>query len=219
MRVWAANLGRGVTAATFERELVRLLAAAGPRAFLFLQEIDEADAPEEHRILSRLTRDTHTIVGGQTAVPILVPRDVPIVKSNVTLASRGLAKVTPHRVVTECTIRLPGVRATLLNTHLPLARPSTVTRRAQVRATLRRRATTARERDEAVVWAADTNTRTRFPRMAPGEVNVINAGIDKIRAAAPRGRRVVVADRRTLELHIDRHNGHGARVWFAKKGN
>lgn len=213
MILWQANLGRGVSTDEFRRNLRRVLNAGGPRAVFCFQEIDEADGPEEMDILSELTDHTHHIFGMGTAVPILVPHHLTANTWRVSPACKGLAKYTPNRVVTEVVISIgENLRPTILNTHLPLNRPATFTRRREVRKTLRRRAS-ARQATGGI-WVADTNTHIGWPRIAKGERSVINAGIDKAKAWAPPGRKVVVTARRTVNLTIDGHNAHGARIMW-----
>lgn len=218
MILWQANLGRGVSPDKFERNLSRVLHAGGHRAVYAFQEIDEADDPNEMLILRRLTDHTHRIVGSNTAVPILVPRHLPLVGTQQTLACKGLAKYTPNRIVNEALVQLgPNLQVAILNTHLPLNRPATASRRRDVRETLRRR---ARARVEmAGVWVADTNTRHGWPSIVHDEESVIDAGIDKAKAWAPRGRHVIsVTERRNVKLEvdlsIDNHDAHGARIWW-----
>ena len=213
MYLWQANLGRGVSTDEFRRNLRRVLNAGGPRAVFCFQEIDEADGPEEMLILWALAHRTHVIIGQQTAVPILVPHHLATGAWKVSPACKGLAKYTPNRVITEATVRLGlDLYPRILNTHLPLNRPATFTRRREVRKTLRRRAS-ARQATGGI-WVADTNTHIGWPRIAKGERSVINAGIDKAKAWAPPGRKVVVTDRRTVQLTIDGHNAHGARIMW-----
>lgn len=213
MILWQANLGRGVSAAEFTDNLDRVLDAAGARAVICLQEIDEADAPAEALILWARSRKTHYIIGRRTAVPILVPKHLRLFSALVTPACKGLAKFTPNRVVNEAVIQLgPNLAVGVLNTHLPLNRPQTITRRREVRRALRQRARS----HEAGIWVADTNTRVGWPTIAPGEKSVISAGIDKAKAWAPDDRKVVVEWRRTVPLTIDGHDAHGARLWWER---
>lgn len=211
-----ANLGRGVSTEEFRRNMRRVLNAGGDRAVFAFQEIDEADAPEEMDYLTDLTRKTHRIVGGRTAVPILVPRHFGIEGELVTPASKGLAKFTPNRPITEAHIRIgPNLSPVILNGHMPIDRPQTQSRRADFRKALRSRANTNLE--HGGLWVADTNTKRGWPRIAEGERIVTNAGIDKAKAWAPLGREVVVTDRRTIPLSIDGHDGYVARVrWVLK---
>jgi hypothetical protein len=214
MILWQANLGRGVSEAEFLRNLRRVLDAAGPRAVICLQEIDEADRPDEMAAVVELARDTHRIVGRHTAVPILVPRHLSVVRTLQTPACKGLALFTPNRIINEAVIEVgPNLTVAVLNTHVPLLRPQTLLRRRQVRRALRRR-TRAHEHG---AWFADTNTRRGWPRMALRERRVIEAGIDKAKAWAGPGRRVTVTWQRTVALTIDKHDAHGARVMWEPK--
>ena len=81
-----------------------------------------------------------------------------------------------------------------------------------------RRALRQRAQDhEAGAWVADTNTRRGWPTIVEGERTVINAGIDKTKAWAPEGRKVVVEWTTSVPLTIDGHDAHGARVWWGAK--
>ena len=209
MRVVQANLGRGATTAEYVDNLDRIFDAWGPRAVFCFQEIDEADQPEEMDILRGRVESTHTIVGEHTAVPILVPNHLRLGGALVTPACKGLAKFTPNRVINEAVLHIsrnltPGI----LNTHLPIARPQTASRRLDVRRALRDRA----RAHDAGIWVADTNTHAGWPTIVRGEKTVTDAGIDKAKAWAHTARRVVVSERRTVHLTIDGHNAHGARV-------
>ena len=210
MRLWQANLGRGVSPAVFEANLRRVLRAGGPRAVFCFQEIDEADTPDEMATLIRLTATTHQIVGSHTAVPILVPAHLEVVDQLQSLACRGLAKYTPHRVVNEAVVRLgPGLQVGILNTHLPINRPATFTRRREVRKALR----SAARRHDVGAWVADTNTHRGWPGIASGEVPVVDAGIDKAKAWGwAADREVVTESLGTVDLTIDGHDAHGARI-------
>lgn len=221
MRVVQANLGRGVTEAEFVRNLDRLLERGGRRAVYALQEIDEADGPPEMELIRERVRLTHHIIGDHTAVPILVPFHLRLQSAHLEPACKGLAKFTPNRVVTEAVIQLGRHHApAVLNLHLPRlpddvddeTREQLTERRRDCRQALRGRAL----EHEAGVWVADTNTRHGWPTIVPGEKTVTDAGIDKAKAWGPQGRRVVVTERWTLNLTIDGHNAHGARVVWPK---
>lgn len=211
MRLVQANLGRGVSVAEYVANLDRILEAWGPRAVYCFQEIDEADKPEEMDILRGRVYPTHTIVGERTAVPILIPHHLAVTDTLVTPACKGLALFTPNRVINEAVVRLgPNLAPAILNTHLPIARPETAGRRLDVRRALRERA----RAHDAGVWVADTNSHSGWPTIVRGERTVTDAEIDKAKAWAQTARRVVVSERRTVQLTIDGHNAHGARVLF-----
>lgn len=218
MIVWQANLGRGVPADVFRRELRRVLDAAGPRAVVGLQEIDEADQPDETSILLDLTRSAWRVVGVGTSVPILIPRHLQVVEERQTRACWGLAEFTPSRPIVEALLRVgPNLTVAVMNLHIPIDREQTQERRADCVEKLRGRARARKADGHAGVWIADTNHRSGWPRIVPGEKRVVDAGIDKSKAWAPPGRRVVVTDRRTVRLHIDGHDAHGARVMFERR--
>lgn len=216
-----ANLGRGVDADEFTANLTRLLdaaeKAAGP-AILALQEIDEADAPDEHRILAEESGARFAIRSPLTAAPILVQRRLRVIRSRTRFASPGLARVTPHRVVTLTVVELPGIdwlpRIVALNTHLPRDLLSTRGRRAMVRARLRAAATWHVIRGRIVVWMADTNTHGTFPQMMPREHTIGGHGIDLIRLSVPRGIKATVIKQRRINLSIDGHDAHLSTVNF-----
>lgn len=219
-----ANLGRGVDATEFTANVTRLLdqaeKAAGP-TILALQEIDEADAPDEHRILAEQAGERFKITSRATAVPILVQRRLNVNRSRIRFASPGLARVTPHRVVTLTVVELPGIdwlpRIVALNTHLPLDRPTTRGRRALVRTRLRASATWHTMRGRIVVWMADTNTHGTFPQMMPRERTIGGHGIDLIRLSVPRGIKATVIKQRRINLSIDGHDAHLSTVNFQPK--
>jgi hypothetical protein len=213
MILWQANLGRGVSTGEFRLNLRRVLHAGGPRAVFCFQEIDEADGPEEMDYLRELTDHSHRIVGVRTAVPILVPRHIEIIGGWQTLACRGLAKFTPNRPLNQAQLRIgPNLDVTVLNFHVPLDRPQTHGRRASVRRHVRAEA----KKHPNGVWVADTNTHRGWPTIRDGEHAVTDAGIDKAKAWAAAGRKVVVSDHATVNLSIDGHDAHGARVRWEK---
>lgn len=215
MHIATANLGRGVTIPAYVDNLDRFLDFAGPRAVLFFQEIDEADKPEERDILLTKTRRTHKLFGGSTAVPILVPNHL---LDHVTYASRkracdGLALITPHREVNKVAFELSPdkIEAGVHNLHLPRnVPPVTNSRREQCRKTLRQEC----NEEPNGVWVADTNTHHGWPTIVPGEVSVIEEGIDRAKAWAQPGYRVKVETLGTVNLRIDGHDGHAARVMW-----
>lgn len=206
---WQANVGRGVGKDEFVRNVKTVINAAGPTGFIFWQEVDEADKPEEADIIVDLTHKTHRMVGGNTAVPIMVPKDLDVENQRQTLACRGLAKYTPSRVINETKVELwRGTQVGMLNTHLPLNRPQTLTRRREVREQLKVRA----RRHDSGLWVADTNTHVGWPTIVRGEKSAVSAGIDKGKVWAGWKQDVHVVQRSSRNLTIDGHNAHGARV-------
>jgi endonuclease/exonuclease/phosphatase family metal-dependent hydrolase len=203
---WQANLGRGVPILEFQQNFDKIYTRARFAAIL-LQEVDEADKPDETGYILDQTHRTHRAVGLRTGTAILIPKTVDVVNVDTRLACKGLAKYTPNRYVTEATIRLKhGTEVDLYNTHLPILRVATLTRRRQVRQALREE--TAHSRNG--LWVADTNTHVGWPKIVKGEKTAIDAGIDKAKVWAKGDGRVHVSHKRTVNLTIDNHDAHGA---------
>lgn len=205
-----ANLGRDVSAREFRRNADDMLEAGGKRAVFAFQEVDEADAPEEMDYLVDRLAKTHWVAGERTAVPIFVPNHFALLAESQALGCRGLAKFTPHRPINEAVIGIgPNLEPALFNFHVPLDRPQTQGRRAQMRRNVRARA----KRHGTGLYVADTNHRRGWPTIVPGEKTVTEAGIDKAKAWSA-DRRVEVSRRRTIPLTIDGHDGYVARVMW-----
>jgi endonuclease/exonuclease/phosphatase family metal-dependent hydrolase len=204
---WQANLGRGVGKDEFVRNFLRVYRQARS-AVILLQEVDEADKPEEADIIRDIAQGTHRLVGMRTGVPILVPRDLDLIGWDTRLACKGLAKYTPNRYVTEAVVDLRnGTQVGMFNTHVPLLRVATLTRRRDVRQALREETRGHRNG----LWVADTNTRRGWPTIVKGEKSAVDAEIDKAKVWAKGSGNVIVTHRRSVDLTIDNHNAHGAR--------
>lgn len=218
MIVTFANLGRNVSVLEFQRNFDRVVRRAGRRSVFGWAEIDEADRPEEMDYLVDRLLKTHIIVGDETMVPICVPKHLSVVDWHIEPACKGLAGMTPNRVVNQVTIGLPGgLEVGGLVTHLPKYWHDTASRRKEVRQTLRKE---ANQYDNGF-WLADTNTRKGWPTMVQGEKTVFDAGIDKGKAWAgerENGKKlkVITGKPSVIPLNIDGHNGHTNRMlWVA----
>ena len=224
IEVWTANFGRGVSAKKFRSSFNAMLEAAdADRAVLLLQEIDEADAPDEHKIIANRIRSRYDAGGWMTAVPILLSRErFRIDSKRVTFGSKGFPGITPHRVVNEVVTTIKSLRydnrgeprvdfpqIAFLDTHFPLNRPETRTRRAVVRAVLTRRVAAHVAAGRIVVYGLDSNTHGPWLALVPGEKMLLPAGIDKLGIVAPKGVTVSVAGRKKVELGIDSHDAEG----------
>ena len=232
VRLCQANVGRGADKAKFRRNIAKVKRAAGARAVICFEEIDEADVPNEMDDIHWMFRWTHKIIGDGTSVPILVPKRYDTFGHRVRVGSPGLAKFTPHRPINRIGITLPisnRVRSELGVTsldvygfgfHIPISRPQTQELRDNMVKAVLEETTEVRELGYSGWWSADTNWRKArdgaLPRMAPTEVKVIggaigtHAEIDVSKAWAGRnsGLRVVSRNARTIDLTIDGHNGH-----------
>ena len=211
LTVLTANLGRGVT----EGELVANVRALGHRwAVKGFQEIDEDDDPEEHAVLAREMQPGWAAF--DTRVPISVPPPWRIVRVRITKACDGLAHVTPLRVITQALIEQLGVpgppRLVIVNTHFPRRTLRTVTRRRACRRALREVIAYWHDRGYTAIWMGDTNTVQMRP-MHELEQPIVDAGLDHIRVIPhPNGVQVEVLTTRDIDLTIDGHDAHLARL-------
>lgn len=102
-----ANLGRGVDADVFARSCKRIRKAYGRFAIYNFMEIDEADKPLEGEILRTVFPESDfRYVGGSRMSPTLVGRKakINIERTSVRVASPGMAKVSPARVMVSTTV-------------------------------------------------------------------------------------------------------------------
>jgi len=218
MIVTFANMGRGVTTLEFQRNFDRVVRRAGLRSVFGWVEIDEADKPEEMDYLVDRLHKTHLIVGDNTNAPLCIPRHLALVDWDVEPACKGLAGMTPNRVITQATIGLPGGLEVGGNvTHVPKYWPETTSRRKEVRQKLRQES----KKDANGFWLADTNTRKGWPTIVPGEKTLFDAGIDRGKVWATERRdgkklKTITSKPSVIPLNIDGHDGHSNRVlWVA----
>lgn len=215
--VATANLGRGVPIAEWRETMRRLRKVPGRNVFYGLQEIDEADAPEERHDLLREFRSTHRFAGIRTAVPILVPRTWTIRARHVTPASAGVAGFSPHRVLTQAVVHpreQPDRCAVATNIHFGRDVPQLARARADADKVVRHRLEHWSGRRGLPTWlTADLNS-PRYPRLGPREKRFVSAGLDVIRGyepVTPRPR-FVLLDSGTINLTIDGHDIEWARL-------
>lgn len=210
-----ANWGRHVSPAEFRANVLATL-AADDRAVLGIQELDEADAPDEHAILRAALDPKDKSVGWRTMEPIVVPWTLNIRRRFVTLGCKGLAGYTPTRYIVEAEISNPiwpeVPPVIVMNQHPPINRPATATRRWRQRAVHKRRVAYWYRLGYTVVWMGDMNDPA-YPRMHRLEQTAVHAGLDYIRwIEHPRGAQVELRGVGTVDLTIDGHNAHFARL-------
>lgn len=100
-----ANIGRG-TEQQVRNSLIRIRKAFGAAAVYNFNEIDEADVPKETRILREVfPKAQFRPVGmGTRCVTLVGRKKLKVRRGRIFTASRGMAKVSPHRVVIETTL-------------------------------------------------------------------------------------------------------------------
>lgn len=209
------NWGRHVSAAEFRANVLKVL-DTDDRAVLGIQELDEADKPDEHAILHAAIDPRDHRVGWQTMEPIVIPYALRVHQRVVTFACKGLAQVTPTRFIVEAEISNPAQPkvppVVVMNQHPPINRPVARSRRWRQRRVHKARVRYWYRLGYTVVWMGDMNDPA-YPKMHRLEQTAVHAGLDYIRYVEhPRGAQVELRGVGTVDLTIDGHNAHWARL-------
>lgn len=207
-----ANLGRGDIEDT--REAVKLVAARMldfPAAALLLNEVDEADAADEHGILSTAFRrwEDHA---WDSREPILT-KGLKVKRSRSYRAARGVARQSPSRPLHE--VILDGgddPDTVLIGGHYPAGahngqRPARVkvqlvAEYARMLAIHQARIRHHRRAGRHVVWAMDVNWRA-FPRLHRAEGTLRAHGPDRVRVIPARGWEVACRRKGVVDLPVE----------------
>ena len=214
-----ANFGRGASPEKFEANFRRVIAALkseSPYWILGCQELDEADFPNEHLIVTRVLADMAPgarLIGYGTHTPIIASPWTRVVHRKVSKASPGLPKASPARQVVEAVFEFANADDDQLgwvNTHMPLDKPRLQSRRQMVRRKLKRRIRALRRTGVDVAWSADMN-ELHLRELNRAEIRLVSARRDYIGIFPARGRkrpRWREVRHRTVDLTIDGHNAH-----------
>jgi hypothetical protein len=209
--ILTANLGRGVDAAEFRDNVDKIIKETpGNNRFFQFQEIDEADTPEEMRYLKKKLSETHRFAGLQTHVPIAVPRTFKVQNRSVVVATEGVDHLSPRRHVVQAYVspmEHPDEIVCASNTHLPRDAPALSHARTKADEVLRERLNQG-----AAGWlTADLNS-PRYPKLSKNEIRLVDARLDVIRAYERSGVIIERLNTGSIDLTIDGHNAHWARV-------
>ena len=215
--ILTGNLGRGVSSNRFEENLDLVIKKTpGAHRFFQFQEIDEADEPEEFKMIKAKLGDTHTFVGGKTNVPIAVPRSFKVFSRSATVASEGVDGLSPRRHVVQAVVHPddhPDCKIVATNTHFARDASSLARPRREADIVLRQRLKSARERKTPLAaWlTADLNSRN-YKKLGPDEMRLVTARLDYIRAYPAGDVKMKLLKTGAIDLSIDGHNAHWARV-------
>lgn len=210
-----ANLGRHVGVEEFRRNAQKVKNRFRDRAIIGFQEIDEADTPDEHRIIKDMFGKEVAWAGWETHVPIVVPQPYRMIHEKAIPVAAGLDKQSPARQVVEAVIEHPARPrldpVVVLDLHFPRKHPALTSRRADALEGLTERVDFWQERGRTVLVVSDTNgmglskIHKRFRRIG-GE------GIDWIGLVEhPKGTQVIPQETGSIDLTIDGHN-----AWWVK---
>lgn len=207
------NLGRHVDVAEFLANVRAIDEEAGRGTVIGFQEIDEADTPNEHAGLRAVLGAFFAFAGWLTRVPIAYGDRWSARRETVTKAARGLARLSPARVITEALLEhANGALLVVLNLHFPRKDPRLLGRWRSVEARLRKRIAYWHARGVTVVWMADAN-RVRLAPLHKLERTLAHHGLDWIRCIEhPDGVQLEVVDTGSIDLTIDGHDAQWARV-------
>lgn len=218
MIVVTANLGRGASPAKVRANL-RRVHRRFRSAIIGLQEIDEADKPNEHRITRQVLGKRYRYAGWHTFTPIAFTRRWRRKRTRVRKLCNGLAKFTPRRFVVAQALKRkgrPGLPPiVVLNTHWPINRPQTQALRRDCQETLQAEVDYWFGLGYSIVILGDFNG---WPdRMHARERRVVSAGLDHIRVIEhPRGCQVKVIRTGKIKMNIDPHNAHWAKLRLSR---
>lgn len=216
MIVMTANVGRGVPPAEYRANIERI-----KRRFrspiIGWQEVDEADQPEEFKIMREVFGDRFAYAGKKTSIPISFPKDTVqrVGTARITPGCKGLGGYTPNRPIVQQRLR-PRHRPNLpplvdINNHFPINRAATRSRRADCREALDEVIAYWWERECSMIIKGDFNGR--LSRLHRGEVRVVEEPLDHMRLIVhPKGVQVEVQDTGKIDLTIDKHDAHWARL-------
>jgi hypothetical protein len=206
-----ANLGRGATVDQFENNVDRILdRAPGHSVFIGWQEIDEDDKPQEMRYLKKVLKDTHTIVGDKTKVPISVPKTFEVKKRFVEKVSDGVKGLQPDRFVVRALVFPEGKPDRLVNhTNVHLGRniPELQDSRREIREFLEKDI-----RQSRAGWLTGDLNSHNYPALGRPERRLVTARLDYIRAYESDDVSFRQLDRGTIRLVGDGHNAHWTRL-------
>lgn len=208
-----ANLGRGVDTGEFLRNVRAIDSETGAGTIIGFQEIDEDDAPDEHAGLRTILGRAFGFVGFDTRVPIAYGPRWAVRRDRTIRASRGLARLSPARVITEAVlVHDDGAEIVVLNVHFPRRDVRLLSRWRSVETKLRRRIRHHHRRGRTVVPLGDFN-RARLGALHPAERVLAHDDLDWIRVVEhPAGARLRRVDTGTVDLTIDGHDALWARV-------
>jgi hypothetical protein len=182
-----------------------------------VQELDEADAADEHAIFLRELDPPFAKTAWKTHEPIVVDGKAKIGRPRCRITMKAGLEIGapegtgPRRYAVTCIAELGlGIEVGLGNTHphRNMQHPKVQTARRQGEKIFRDQLQGLYEAQggTSVVWGADTNDLS-FPQMLSGERTAIKRGLDVIRYKShPKGARLKVLKTGTLAGTIDGHD-------------
>lgn len=195
------NLGRGNVAQTttaLEKAAEQMDALPEP-AVLFINEADEADAADEHSLISRFFPGWAKRAW-ETREPILT-KALHVLRDQSSRGAKGVARQSPARELHEVLVEVEdGPDVVFIGGHYPAGAHNGTRARAVFVLLMagyttmlyrhRKRIRHHRKAGRHVVWAMDVNWRLSFPRLHRLEKTMRRHGPDLVRVIPAKGWRV-----------------------------
>lgn len=219
-----ANIGRGVSVDTAKANMARVRQAA-PFPLVGWQEIDEADLPDEHRMLGKVFGNGYRNVGFDRKEPISIPLqqfkighvEVTKIMDGVPVSAKG--KASPDRFVVAAEVMPEKCKNFIWAVNFHLANFETSDARwkeslARAQSLIHKYA----HYGNTVIYTCDSNANhvADMPLMHDREHRVIADGNDYM-GIIPGSVEISVRRKFVINLTIDGHNGHGAVMSFRDK--
>lgn len=220
-----ANHGRGVGTPEFERNLREVLHLAQQHRYwvVFLQEIDEADAPKEHKILKDIAeQQDFRLVGMSSHVPMAISKSLITRDAKVYFGAPGLIRLSPNRHFNTVRVR-PDIpkfsekfEFNLGCTHFPRWTPVLFTRWRTLRKKMEK---VMRAEGGAWFYGMDCNVygwKLIFPAV---ERVLVKLRLDRIQVVMPKDAGFKLSKKKVghLNLTIDGHDAPWALMKLTAK--
>lgn len=188
--VITVNWGRGYDPGEFHRNVMNVLNKVGDEEHvaLLVQELDEEDAVDEHRVFKRALEPKTTLVGWYTREPIAVSPGARVYRKRRRMTmDQGTrigapAGTGPRRFLVSCIAEIHGVKIGLANQHPHRNLDNARVQRARRRGEAVTRSVVAELVDlcDIVIHGGDMND-TDYPKSHPREHVAFERDLDTIR--------------------------------------
>jgi len=196
VHVITVNWGRGYAPGEFKRNVLAVLDAVNEKQYvvLLMQEIDEADAAHEHKVIAAEMEPGTTLVCWETREPIAVSPGVPVHREHKVMtmdagqAIGAPAGTGPRRFFTSCLTTMGGLQIGFGNQHPHRVDPDwshqeqkvVLNARAQGEQVTRDEVAKLVQRCDLTIYGGDMND-PHYPPAHHREKVAITHGLDTIR--------------------------------------
>lgn len=213
--VWNAGRTKGMTLEqsknVFTRNCVKVHEKL-KNGFGLFQEWDEADAANEHAISAKIFAETHKWLQFSQATPVAIPDEFKLLrhpKPKTLKMSEGIAKWSPHRVLTKGLVALrtdEDCKFFVGSTHIMRKRKGKANefRRGHIKK-LRAQFRYAKKHNQALIIGLDAND-VALEKLHPDAKVLYHNGLDYIIALDSDDVKFKRVRKQTVDTTIDGHN-------------